>query len=59
LGLGSASYVERHFGVNSNFDKLLSPNLPWAKRDAARFRADAASKSVGISAASQNDPGQP
>jgi len=35
LGLGSAVYVERHFGVNSNFDKLLSPNLPWVKRDAA------------------------
>jgi hypothetical protein len=35
LGLGSAVYVERHFGVNSNFDRLLSPNLPWAKRDAA------------------------
>jgi len=35
LGLSSAAYVERHFAVNSNFNKLLSPNLPWAKRDAA------------------------
>ena len=35
LGLGSAVYVERHFAVNSNFNKLLSPNLPWVKHDAA------------------------
>ena len=35
LGLGSAAYVERHFAVNSNFDKLLSANLSWVKRDAA------------------------
>ena len=35
LGLGSATYVERHFAVNSNVHKLLSPNLPWVERNAA------------------------
>jgi uncharacterized protein len=39
LGLGSAAYVERHFTVNSNVHKLLSPNLPWVKRDAAYMAA--------------------
>jgi len=34
LGLGSATYVERHFAVNSNVHKLLSPNLPWVERNA-------------------------
>jgi hypothetical protein len=34
LGFGSAVYVERHFAV-SNVNKLVSPNLPWGKRDAA------------------------
>jgi uncharacterized protein len=29
LGLGSAAYVERHFAVNGDVHKLLSPNLPW------------------------------
>lgn len=35
MGLSSAAYVERHFAVNSDFNKLLSPNLPWLKRDDA------------------------
>ena len=35
LGLGSATYVERHFAINSNVHKLLSPNLPWVERNAA------------------------
>jgi hypothetical protein len=39
LGLGSAVYVERHFTVNSNVHKLLSPNLPWVKRDAEYMAA--------------------
>jgi hypothetical protein len=39
LGLGSAAYVERHFTVNSNVHKLLSPSLPWVKRDAAYMAA--------------------
>ena len=39
LGLGSAAYVERHFAVNSNLNKLLSPNLPWVKRDAGYLAA--------------------
>ena len=39
LGLGSAAYVERHFTVNSNVHKLLSPNLPWVKRDAEYMAA--------------------
>jgi uncharacterized protein len=39
LGLGSAAYVERHFAVNSNLNKLLSPNLPWVQRDAGYMAA--------------------
>ena len=39
LALGSAAYVERHFAINSNLNKLLSPNLTWVKRDAAYMAA--------------------
>ncbi len=32
---GSATYVGQHFGINSNISNLLSPDLPWRKRELA------------------------
>src|SRR5262249_26096579 len=32
---GSAVYVARHFAVNTNVTTLLSPDLPWRKRQLA------------------------
>jgi hypothetical protein len=32
---GSSVYVARHFAVNTNVTNLLSPNLPWRKRELA------------------------
>ncbi len=32
---GSSVYVARHFAVNTNVANLLSPNLPWRKRELA------------------------
>lgn len=33
LGGGSTWYASRHFAVNTDISKLLSPNLPWRKRE--------------------------
>ncbi len=32
---GSAVYVARHFAINTNVTTLLSPDLPWRKRELA------------------------
>ena len=32
---GSLVYVARHFAINTNISTLLSPNLPWRKRELA------------------------
>jgi len=32
---GSSVYVARHFAINTNVSHLLSPNLPWRKRELA------------------------
>jgi len=34
LGLGSTVYAVRHFAINTNISGLLSPDLPWRKREA-------------------------
>jgi uncharacterized protein len=33
LGSASAWYASRHFAVNTDISKLLSPNLPWRQRE--------------------------
>jgi uncharacterized protein len=35
LGALSATYAERHFGINSDISKLISANLPWRQRELA------------------------
>jgi uncharacterized protein len=35
LGAHSATYAERHFGINSDISKLISANLPWRQRELA------------------------
>jgi hypothetical protein len=35
LGAGTADYVARHFAINTDTGNLLSPHLPWRKRDLA------------------------
>src|ERR1700736_3356743 len=35
LAIGSAVYVERHFAVNTDVSRLLSPDLPWRQREIA------------------------
>jgi uncharacterized protein len=39
LGAGSTAYVVRHFAINTDISNLLSPDLPWRKRDAAYLAA--------------------
>jgi len=34
LGLGSAVYSVRHFAIDTDISGLLSPDLPWRKREA-------------------------
>lgn len=35
LGAGAANHVVRHFALNTDTRNLLSPHLPWRKRDLA------------------------
>ncbi|HTV28314.1 MAG TPA: MMPL family transporter [Xanthobacteraceae bacterium] len=35
LTAGSADYVARHFAINTDVSSLISPNLPWRKRELA------------------------
>ena len=35
LGAGAADYVAGHFALNTDTRNLISPNLPWRKRDLA------------------------
>ena len=37
--LGSAAYTAQHFAVNTDIDRLLSPDLPWRQREAAYKQA--------------------
>ena len=32
---GSAAYTVKHFAINTDINKLISPDLPWRQRDAA------------------------
>ena len=39
LTAASVGYSVRHFALNADINKLLSPDLPWRKREiAARIR---------------------
>src|SRR5260221_2639492 len=37
--LGSGVYVVRHFAVNTDVSRLLSPDLPWRQREIAYRKA--------------------
>ena len=39
VALGSGIYVERHFAVNTDVSRLLSPDLPWRQREIAYRKA--------------------
>ena len=33
LAIGSGYYAARHFGINTDINTLISPNLDWRQRD--------------------------
>ncbi|MDN0084211.1 MMPL family transporter [Crenobacter sp. SG2305] len=39
LSLASGVYVAKHFAINTDIDRLLDVNAPWAQRDAAIGKA--------------------
>src|SRR5437868_3157141 len=39
IAIGSGVYVARHFAVNTDVSRLLSPDLPWRQREIAYRKA--------------------
>src|SRR3954467_2365236 len=39
LAVGSGIYAAKHFGINTDINKLISQNLPWRQREIAFEKA--------------------